>query len=350
VRNVALARRLVDAASLFAVKKYRETRDILIGSMSKLNSNWNPEMYYSDLFSAVAQTYAAEGNTPMAKHWYMRALHHADSLGYVNLQLNALAALSRLNISEVTDYRSQYLEKKDSVMSKGRLSMIGEIEFLNELKIERNKSKMLAEARDRLIKWIIAGVVIFCFIAVFVIIVVRQSIRLRQTNRNLYMRITAQLDSDKPIVTDMSDNSHSDTGSADQRQDGADKYRSSSLSDAHSEDIYNGILKVLSDPDTVCSREFSLSQLSSMLKENTSYVSRVINQKCGCSFSTLINDRRIKIACKRMCDTEHYGSMTIEAIANSVGFASRSSFVTAFKKINGMTPSEYLKLSRDMGA
>jgi AraC-like DNA-binding protein len=42
-----------------------------------------------------------------------------------------------------------------------------------------------------------------------------------------------------------------------------------------------------------------------------------------------------------MNDTEHYGNFTIEAISSGVGFKSRTSFVTSFKRFTGLTPSEY---------
>lgn len=38
-----------------------------------------------------------------------------------------------------------------------------------------------------------------------------------------------------------------------------------------------------------------------------------------------------------------YGRMTIEAVAQSVGFRSRTNFATVFKKVTGLTPSEYIR-------
>lgn len=51
-----------------------------------------------------------------------------------------------------------------------------------------------------------------------------------------------------------------------------------------------------------------------------------------------------------MSDTENYGKMTIQSIYEGVGFNSAASFIQAFKKENGMTPSTYLKMIRDRSA
>lgn len=54
-----------------------------------------------------------------------------------------------------------------------------------------------------------------------------------------------------------------------------------------------------------------------------------------------------RMACRRLGDIDHYGQLTIEAIASGVGFRSRTSFVTSFKRITGLTPSEYQRLARE---
>jgi len=75
-------------------------------------------------------------------------------------------------------------------------------------------------------------------------------------------------------------------------------------------------------------------------------VSRVINEVRGCNFNALLSEYRIKEACRRLNDMAHYGNQTIEAIANGVGFRSRSHFSTNFKRLTGLTPTEYQRQAR----
>ena len=93
--------------------------------------------------------------------------------------------------------------------------------------------------------------------------------------------------------------------------------------------------------------DFSLERLAMLSQSRYKYVSQVINEHYGQNFNNFLNSYRIKEACKRMGDIEHYGNYTIEAISESVGFKSRSTFVTSFKRITGLTPSQYQQLARD---
>jgi AraC-like DNA-binding protein len=77
------------------------------------------------------------------------------------------------------------------------------------------------------------------------------------------------------------------------------------------------------------------------------YVSQVINEYYEQNFNNFLNSFRIKEACKRMRDLDNYGNYTIEAISESVGFKSRSTFVTSFKRITGLTPSQYQRMARE---
>lgn len=47
-----------------------------------------------------------------------------------------------------------------------------------------------------------------------------------------------------------------------------------------------------------------------------------------------------------MMDNEHYGNYSIQGISESVGYKSASNFIAAFKKMTGMTPSLYQKISK----
>ena len=59
------------------------------------------------------------------------------------------------------------------------------------------------------------------------------------------------------------------------------------------------------------------------------------------SFFDLINEMRVEEAQKRLRSRSN--NFTIDSIAVDCGFRSRSSFYTAFRKVEGMTPSQWLK-------
>jgi AraC-like DNA-binding protein len=92
--------------------------------------------------------------------------------------------------------------------------------------------------------------------------------------------------------------------------------------------------KIFTNPD------LKLSSLAEELGLPSHQLSKLINEKFGKSFSDLVNEYRVKEFIKRLNETQ-YETFTIYGIALDVGFNSKSSFNSAFKKITGMTPSEY---------
>lgn len=108
--------------------------------------------------------------------------------------------------------------------------------------------------------------------------------------------------------------------------------------------LLNSITSVLEDVEAITRQDFSLKMLADMAKTNTKYVSWIINDTYGKNFKTLLNEYRIREACRRLADHEHYGNVTIQTIYESLGYSSAAAFINAFKNVNGMTPSAYLKL------
>lgn len=101
-------------------------------------------------------------------------------------------------------------------------------------------------------------------------------------------------------------------------------------------------LKELTEKEKIYLRnDISLSELARRLNTNTAYLSKVINETTGENFSNFLNQYRIEEACCLLSNPKGR-SMTIEGIAQTVGFNSKSAFNIAFKKIKSVTPSEYL--------
>jgi AraC-like DNA-binding protein len=63
------------------------------------------------------------------------------------------------------------------------------------------------------------------------------------------------------------------------------------------------------------------------------------------NFNNLLNEFRVREACRRLAEDDIYTNYTIEAIAESIGFKSRSNFISTFKKLTGITPSEYKRIA-----
>lgn len=109
------------------------------------------------------------------------------------------------------------------------------------------------------------------------------------------------------------------------------------------DDIYNRILAEISKPENYTRPDYNLNLLAAEVGANVSYVSKAINMNGGKNFRALLNEYRIREACQRLSDAERYGHLTLQAIAEGVGFVSASSFIRAFKQVTGTTPSNYKK-------
>ncbi|UTW61969.1 AraC family transcriptional regulator [bacterium SCSIO 12741] len=96
--------------------------------------------------------------------------------------------------------------------------------------------------------------------------------------------------------------------------------------------------KIFTDPD------IKLSSLAERLNTQPHVLSRLINTQLKQSFSELLNQYRIEEFKKKALDPE-FSHYSIIGIAYEVGYNSKSSFNTAFKKQTGLTPSQFLKKS-----
>ena len=112
------------------------------------------------------------------------------------------------------------------------------------------------------------------------------------------------------------------------------------------ENLKTRIIAIMSEEEIFCKQGFSLNELSQLCESNPKYVSQVINEKLDKTFPQYLNETRIKVARSRMLDYDNYGNLTLEAIASSVGYNSRTAFSRTFKQITGLTPTEFIKIAK----
>ncbi len=120
------------------------------------------------------------------------------------------------------------------------------------------------------------------------------------------------------------------------------KYEWSTLTDEKADDYLIKLKVIMNDEKPYLESSLTLQKLADMVGISPQHLSQIINEKLNQNFFDFINCHRIKEA-KRLLVDPKGELLTILAIAEEVGFNSKSSFNTAFKKITGMTPTEYKK-------
>jgi AraC-like DNA-binding protein len=120
------------------------------------------------------------------------------------------------------------------------------------------------------------------------------------------------------------------------------KYKKSSLSDDSKELILARINREMEVNKYFTNNLASLSGLSKQINESSHHVSQVINEKLNKNFFELLAVYRVKYA-RKLIQEDKEAKLTVEELAELVGYNSKSSFNIAFKKYTSKTPSEYRK-------
>lgn len=118
----------------------------------------------------------------------------------------------------------------------------------------------------------------------------------------------------------------------------ADKYETSG---SKAKEISINTIRNFIEEQQLYTSPLSLKSLADHMGISGNYISQTINTQTGLNFNEFINRYRIEESKKRLTDPT-YNHLTIEAIGNSVGFKSKSTFYTAFKKYTQMSPKQFM--------
>ncbi len=96
------------------------------------------------------------------------------------------------------------------------------------------------------------------------------------------------------------------------------------------------------DENKIYKEDISLKKLAEKLNSNTSYLSGIFNTVYKKSFSDFVNEYRIKEATE-LFNNPDFNKISTDAVGLEAGFNTGNTFVRAFKKHIGVTPSYYRK-------
>lgn len=123
---------------------------------------------------------------------------------------------------------------------------------------------------------------------------------------------------------------------------GGKKYEKSTLDKKQKEQIAFLVKKIMSEEKLFLKNNFSLNDLAESIHIPSHHISQVLNEYFQQNFFQFLASYRIETAQNLLKDQDK-AHFTIEAIAEMVGYHSKSAFNRAFKRITGITPSEYRK-------
>jgi AraC-like DNA-binding protein len=116
------------------------------------------------------------------------------------------------------------------------------------------------------------------------------------------------------------------------------KYKKSTLDEKKKDELIRSIEQIMSEDKYFLNHMASLGELSKLVKESKHHISQVINERLGMNFFELLAKYRVEEAKKILQENKQ---ITIENLADDVGYNSKSAFNNAFKKHTGHTPTQF---------
>ena len=282
-------------------------------------------------------------------------LQHEQSMREKGMTFEQLEALQLIwqhyekdgNKAMADKYALQYYITKDEFINKSKVGKVDQAKLNLELEQTRERISEMSY-RQRMQTIVMWGSIIIALLALALLCVLYVNYRkTKRTNRLLYEKNVALLAANQELrpVAAVTVSTEPDED-PDEGPEPAEQPAPDAPSPA-AQELMERITAVMESSPEIFAEGFSRQRLAELVGSNYKVVSRVINSCKGCNFNALLNEYRIKEACRRLMDDENYGSYTIEGIARSVGYMSRTNFAAVFKDIVGLTPSAFQKLNRN---
>ena len=303
-RQQCVIKAMQQKAAVLAVMRHYEEAISCLREVEHIALDHSMQSELIDNYRAMAQVYDAMGNQKMA---------------------------------EQLDYK--FLKARDEFIKKSHAEMVEKSRFLDEMRRVNDQVAQIQAKHERTHQLLLMMSLIAAIILIAMVLLVRSNIKQRNYIRHLYEKNVQLLDvkvsAEQPV-------SHS----VGKQEDSAPKYQNQ-LDQESKDRLFERIKNVMDDIAIICNPDFSLQQLAIQVGSNYKYVSQVVNERYGKSFKQVLNEQRVREACRILNDPNQSAHLTIEAIAANLGFNSRSNFTVTFKRITGISPSDFMKMAKE---
>lgn len=125
----------------------------------------------------------------------------------------------------------------------------------------------------------------------------------------------------------------------------SNKY-ASSLTEAKKNELFHKLETLMTEQHIYRDNLLTKDKVAELLGSNRTYLSQIINEQTGKSFTQYINDYRIQDAVRLLSDPDN--QIPLKTLSVELGFNSSTTFYKQFQAATGMTPSQYRNQVMDM--
>lgn len=191
--------------------------------------------------------------------------------------------------------------------------------------------------------WVVWGIASLSVVGIVVLIVVRR--RIREDDEAPVSESLAE-----PVVEEENNKSlpgpeaGTEINEAETVKESQDKkkYGTRKFSEADRNDIESRLRRIMDDRKPYLDPNLGVADLGEMLDVSSHRLSQYFSQCLNQSFYDFVNGYRVA-EFKRLVADEKTRSFTLTALSAKAGFSSRSTFFRYFKKLEGITPAEYIQ-------
>ena len=283
----------------------------------------------TDIYLRRSSIYLSQENIKKAIESALAALNIADKNQLLGQQLQILPIISdyfakQNDLKQSYAFLKRYYDLKESNSVRYAQQLETEYAFQNELQ-EKRLQEEIDLKRLLVIAFLSVGLVVVLALSTLIFF---KNLQLKESYKHLYKN-SVELHEKEQELAEINKQS---------------KYNRSMLKNEQQQTLLNELLELMENKKIFLQNDLSLDDFAKQLNTNRTYISQIINDSFNTNFSNFINDYRVQEAKEIFLHASHK-YLTIEAIAQKVGFNSKSSFNTAFKKFTGLTPSNFMEMN-----
>ena len=353
--------KLYDTLNALAAKDYASAIANVDSLIAAIPDSATYGRYLSGTWEIKGMVYADQDKNKEAMACYEKALQFAERFNLLDAKMSYYRDIYELSEKmglqpQALDYHMKFLTLKDSLLSFTQIRGIEEARYLGQINVMQDQVKESNAKRQRMFTAFVLSVIIIGVIGVLLYFVFSRARMLRKKNEALYLKNLEAMQAEenerrmrKTLENELAkkDSAKTEHAPAEDAQGvEPEKARKTSLDETEMRTLADKIRNVMESDPAIYDADFSVEQLADLVGDKYRKVSMTISDVFGSNFNTLLNNYRIREASRRLTDSPEYRNHTIEAISQSVGFKSRSTFVLQFKRVTGLTPSQYLEAAK----